>query len=257
MFWTFAASEMVAGTALKEDPLCGVSIGCYWHVPLVELQIRTIRHTCGPVPILISDDLSPDGRSERMREICSKYPNVDFISSESRIGHSGGDMAAFSRGVIWAKKRGLHAIAKISNRWLCVAPRWLQEGCKAMLEAHAAISSDSCVEGPNVFPLRTEAALLDVDAWHRPDALEYLHGRPTRAACEHIIWHAVKLWFGGRMHPWKALNGPNRMRRAPGVLWHTNTPLEEYRQLGEKMGVDLGPEFNTHGSHLIPGYQIG
>ncbi len=255
MFWTLAHASFQPWTAQINDPPCGVVLGCYRYVELIELQIKVIRYTCGPVPILVSDDCSP--RSREMQEVCARYPDVDFVCSEQRIGHAGGDMAAYERGIRWAKQRGLWALAKLSNRWICVTTRWLQEGCRAMLEAKAAASSDSCIEGPNAFPVRTESVLLDVDAWHRPDILEYIRGRPIRMACEHIIWHVIQNWFGGKMHTWKLLNGTNRMNRAPGVIWHTNTPLSEYLQLASRFGVDLGPEFNIAGSHLMPDYIVG
>jgi hypothetical protein len=41
------------------DPPCAVVLGSYNWPHLVEMQIYTIRDTCGPVPILVSDDCSP------------------------------------------------------------------------------------------------------------------------------------------------------------------------------------------------------
>jgi len=243
--------------ARPDDPPCGVVVGVYWHVPLVELQVKAIRHFCGDVPILVSDDASPDGRSERMRQLCALYRGVDFVSSATQIGHAGGDLAAFSRGLAWAKNQGLRILAKLSQRFFPTVPRWLQDGARDLLASGLHLAGQSCVEGPHRFPLRTEACLLDVDAWHTPECLAYFAGRPTRNATEAVVWDGCRRWHDGRMHPWALLGGVDRRRPAPGILWHTNTPGQAYRDLAARFGVDLGPEFNVHGSHLLPGYKVG
>lgn len=242
--------------AKPNDPLCGVVVGAYFHVPLIELQIRVIRAYCGQVPILISDDHSPDGRSESMARICSKYHDVDFVTSYQRIGHAGGDLAAFSRGVLWAHRRGLKVLAKVSNRWLCVVPRWLQDGAIELLRSGRPFAGDRCIDGRVRAPLRTDACLLDVAKWHTADAINRMNSRPGGSYFSEGTINQIRLTFGkDSLLIWPLLHGPHRFLRAPGVLWHQNTSEAEFRDLGKKFGVDLGPEFRIDGSNFLPNYK--
>jgi hypothetical protein len=118
------------------------------------------------------------------------------------------------------------------------------------------LASDLCQEGNVNFPMRTEAALLNVNQWSRHDIMAHLTPRPIRHAAESMVWSAVERWLGGRMMTWPTLGGPNRMRKAPGVLWHCNTNDVEYRILAERFGVKL-TESITIGSNLLPNYMFG
>jgi hypothetical protein len=232
------------------DPPCGVVIGCYWHVALVDLQIRAIRYFCGDVPILVSDDCSPDGRSEGMQAICDRH-GVDFRSNPERWGHVGGDLEAFRAGLAWAKAKGLAALCKLSQRWICLVPRWLQNGAISLLVSGEALAGQACV---HPLPLRSEACLLDVERWARPEHLAALSGR--NGAAETIVGR-VHQAIGGELHRWAQVGGSQRRERTAGVLWHSNTSERDYRTLAGFFGVDLGAEFNVLPSDRLPNYHLG
>jgi hypothetical protein len=241
---------------VPHDPPCGVVVGSYGYPRLVELQVRLIRHCCGNVPILISDDRSPGGGMEAVQALSGRYPDVTVTVSDTRIGHSGGDMAALHRGILWGAERGLRCVAKLSHRFLICRARWLQQIGRELLASGAPVAGNPCIEGSFIFPLRTEAIVVDVARWHRPDVLGYLRPRPVGIACEQLVWHACTTWLGGGLHRWP-LFGQDRFRATPGVLWHVSTAAEEYHTLAARFGVELDPDFNVRGNHLRPDYLVG
>lgn len=238
------------------DVSCGVVVGSYGYPNLIELQIKVIRNYCGDVPILISDDLSPGDRVKRIRDLAAKYPNVDVQVSSRRIGHAGGDMAAFHRGIIWGASKGLRVIAKISHRFFVTWPRWLQEGAKDLVKSRRPIGGQPCIEGKHVFPLRTESVLMDVHRWHTPQILQYLTPRKISVACEGVVWGANTMFLKSEMWPWPVITR-DRFKRTPGVLWHICTPEAEYHALASRFGITLDPDFNVGGNHLRKDYIVG
>src|SRR5438270_3553860 len=120
------AADVGAYRPRPGDPPAGVVVGAYKWPRLVELQVRLIRHTCGPVPILVSDDCSPGfgppvepgGRFDRLQQVCAAHPDVTLWPNVERIGHAGGDLAACWKGLVWARARGLAVLAKLSQRFL-------------------------------------------------------------------------------------------------------------------------------------------
>jgi len=238
--------------ARADDPACGVVIGSYGYPALIELQIRVIKFVCGNVPILISDDLSPDNKDLQIREIAGRYDAVDVLVSESRIGHTGGDLAAFYRGLLWAAQRRLSALAKLSNRFILTDSYWLQNGAKAMLAAGAATSGQ--LHGPGI--PRTEAILLDVQKWHRPDIIGHLRPRRLNRDTESYIWAAIQNYFGGQVFPWAAIPAQACEVR-PGVLWHDSMAMVVYHELAAKFGIALDADLTNAGSHTRADYQLG
>ncbi|HEY1186303.1 MAG TPA: hypothetical protein VGE74_01540, partial [Gemmata sp.] len=113
------------------DPRTGVVIGSYKWPELVELQIRLIRATCGPVPILVSNDRPEEHPA--LSALGAAHPDVTLITSPERLGHTGGDVAAFRRGVEWGGEKNLTVVAKLSQRMLFTAPYWLQDGARELL----------------------------------------------------------------------------------------------------------------------------
>jgi len=215
------AQMPTAFVAREGDPLVGVVIGSYGWPGLIDLQIRCIRQTCGDVPILVSDDCSPN--RDKIAAVCLLH-GVDYISGEERIGHTGGDVSAFYRGVCWAADRGLKAIAKLSQRFVGIAGRWLHDGAIDLLASGLAIATQRC-RGKENFPLRTEAVLVDVGQWNRPAVLDrikprrYWNDKPGGLNAEQIIYDLMREELGGMFWPWK-LFGEDRYRISPDFLWH-------------------------------------
>ncbi len=215
--------------------------------------MRLIRSTCGQIPILLSGD-GPE-RQEEFRKIEDAYPDVLYRTSEERIGHAGGDLRAFTRGIRWATTRGLCAIAKLSHRFLIEKDYWVQDATKEMINAGAETSSQtSVIEGRHWMPLRSEAVVMDVPAWST--VVNDLPPGRIAVACESIVYGAVASRFGGRFHPW-SLFGRDRMVRHPQILWHNANDMSDYSDLALRMGLELDTDFDTSGWQGRPGYMIG
>lgn len=234
----------------------GVVIGSYKWPSLIDLQIRLIREKCGPVPILVSDDCSPgfpdSDRYARLTAICGGHPDVMLWPNAERIGHTGGDVGAFWKGIVWGASRGLRVVAKLSQRFLVTRPTWLQEGAVDLLASSLPLATQRC-RGVEVFDLRTEAALLDVAKWNTPDVLarilprRYWRDSPQGLTAETIIYRVLQDLLGGKFWPW-GLFGEERHRAEPGYLWHC-PPRQppDYHALAAEHGVELEEDFFTEG----------
>lgn len=233
--------------AQEEDPPCGVVIGCWSWPKLVELQIKLIRHTCGPVPILVSDDNSP--LTEEIEKICAGYSDVSFARSISRIGHSSGDVAAYWRGIIWAKEHGLRFLGKLSQRMLVLKSRWLQDGARALQASGLAAASQKCVGSRETWPIRTECLVLDVDKWHRQEILDSIKPEQRGIPAEIIIHNLLVHFFGvGELEfmCWGLL-GEDRYVTRPGIVWHCANPPADYHRVASFFGISLDESFHTEG----------
>jgi len=239
------------------DVPCGVVIGAYKWPALIDLQIRLIRHTCGPVPILVSDD-DPD-RRDRLAAVCARYPDVTHDPNPERIGHTGGDIACLWKGVRWGKERGLAVVAKLSQRFLATRPRWLQDGAANLLASRLPLATRRAITPPNkripkgeFFQLRTEAMLLDVAAWSNPAVLtsilprKYMDGQAEKRIAEDVVYDTLRDHLGGVFLPW-LLFGEDRHVAAPGVVWHNSHQRPDYDALAAVFGVTLPADFHVAG----------
>lgn len=231
------------------DVPVGVAIGSYRWPSLVDLQIRVIRHTCGEVPILVSSD-DPES-SGRIDEICSRHADVFHWPNVERIGHTGGDIAAYFKGSIWGRSRGLKVVAKLSQRMLFTRARWLQDGARDLLASGCSLGTQRC-RGTQRFDLRTEAALLDVATWSRPEVLSRIMPRrywgdtPQGLTAETVIYRVLKDLCGEIFHPWGII-GEERLQPREGVIWHNANEPAEYHKLAKDFGVSLERDFHVHG----------
>ena len=187
---------------LARGPACaGVVIGCFGLPGLARLQVRTIRATCGDVPILLADDGS--GRDAEFNAIEEEEHGVTFWPSDTRRGHYAGDLSVFWKGLQWAHTRGLKSLCKISQRFIWTEPGWLAEAVADLKSSDLSLLAQRCFDNGNDpsrvavdLKVRTECMLLDVAAWV-PYFLEFdrpLLGNPT----ELYFWDLVHRHFGGR-----------------------------------------------------------
>lgn len=229
-----------------DDVPSGVVIGSYLWPSLTEMQIKLVMRTCGAdTPILIFDDKSKD--TDRRREVCQKY-DVDFLTTEERIGHVGGDAAAFHYGLRWAKERGLRVLAKLSQRIFLTRPRWLQEGAKELLLSTLPIASRfASAHLPVVgeFPIRSEIALLDVPQW--PESAlapkKYNKSNQIDVTGEHLLLSEIP---GGIFHPWSEILEDRTDKRGHEIN-HWNSVRKDYEKLAKELGVTLDRDFHSNG----------
>lgn len=250
--------------ALPDDPPCAVVVGG-WNWPgLIDLQLRLIRHYCGAVPVLVSDDCSdgfgwppePGSRYDRLQRLVQAHSGVTLVPNACRLGHGGGDLAAFWKGLWWASALGVRVLAKLSQRLLLTRPRWLQDGARDLLAGGAVLASQYAAEGPFRYEVRTEACLLDVGQWFQANVMEALRPRPLGATAESVFWRVFEDHLGSRLHPWP-LFGADRCRRHAGMVWHCADPIEAYHDLAHRFGVVLDEDFTVAGSTVRPGYLPG
>jgi len=223
----------------------GVALGFFEQPSLCELQIRLIRLHNGPeTPILVCDDHSRGELGERTREVCERL-GVELVhSGPKRIGHAGGDLGAFYHGVRWAKRLGLRTLVKLSQRFCVDRPGWLAEADELLHSGTLSLLSDACREARHSHPLRTEACVLRVDAWHREDVLVRI--RPRRISplpAERLVYNAIRYTGSPKFGRWPLLGGVDRCRKVPGICWHTANPEADYHTLAARLGVTLTSEF--------------
>lgn len=247
---TYAAPVYPARPPAPSGPVAvGVAIGSYKWPELVALQLSLIRATCGPVPVLVSGDRPEDVPA--LAGICGADPDCYLWPNAERIGHTGGDLACYWKGVIWGAARGLRVVAKLSQRFLVERPNWLADGAAELLVSGLPLASRRC-RGVQSWPLRTEAALLDVAAWHRPEVLSRIAPRrywadsPRGMAAETVVHRLLQDLLGGVYWPW-SLFGEERHTRNEGVVWHNSHTAAEYRALAARHGVELPADFTAAG----------
>lgn len=234
------------------DVRCGVVIGSYKWPELVDLQIRVIRSTCGPVPVLVSND--HPGSHDTLASICSGHPDVTLLSNPERLGHTGGDLAVYHRAVTWGSERRLQVVAKLSQRLLFTEPYWLQNGAKELLASGLGTATRACTgpTGSPRYPLRTEFALLDVARWNSPEVLASVtprrvwHEREGGWPAEQVIDELVRDHFDGLYWPFAGLPTV-REERGSGFLWHHSHSRQDYDSLAKRFGVTLPADFTVAG----------
>jgi hypothetical protein len=236
-----------------DTKLAGIVIGSYYWADVVDLNIRTIRDTCGEVPILVSDDCSPGHPCGRhagpqygwLKEICERH-KVRLSPNAVNIGHATGDLFAVRKGLVWAKENGLKYLVKFSQRMILTKPNWLAEAVAGFAASKAATGGTKGL---------TDVLILDVDRW-LPIALAEI---PAQHHPQHI-------WMEGHftaMHDrhfsdwwqWPLVN-VDRSTPHEGILWHNANPVEDYHALAAKYGIMLR-DFSTCGSHELPKHNGG
>jgi hypothetical protein len=210
-----------------------------------------IRETCGPVPILVSND--DPASHESLAVICASHADVTLDSNAERIGHTGGDIAAFYKGIRWAAERRIEVVAKLSQRFIVNRPRWLQESARDLLSSGLPMASRQC-KAPTPYDLRTEAVLMDVGQWNSTEVLErikprkYWDDEPGGLNAETIINRVLMDLLGGIYWPWVSVMGEDRTKREHAdVLWHWDTPTEDYHRIASAYRVALPLAFHVSG----------
>lgn len=236
------------------DPAVGIVIGSFRWPSLVELQCKVIRASCGNIPILISND-DPESH-DALSSICDKFSDVMLSTNSERIGHTGGDIAAFYKGIQWGADRDLDVVAKLSQRMIIHRTRWMQESALNLLRSDLPVAGKRC-RGKAPFDFRTECVLMNIAEWNRPEILDrlkprqYWNDEPLGLCAETIIFRILRDLLRGIYLPWNTILGEDRASRDyEDVLWHGNTHEDEYRSLGKHYGVEVCPDFHIKGWEL-------
>lgn len=233
------------------EPKLGVVIGTHGSLPYIRLHLELRKRNWPSVPCLVVDDASE--QVEELRALCDSY-GCDFAANERRLGHAGGDMNVFTRGLAWAAGKGVDLLVKFSRRWL-FTDDW-QPNLLALAEEsqHATYSNR---DDSNGFGFRTECLGMHVPSWAAsefhsdiagrtltgqwllPERLVHIYAerifkRSATKACRK--WVSLRPSSPREFATWNAI-GTSRRTRFPNVYWHeTHTP-SEYAALAESLGV--------------------
>ncbi len=159
--------------------LTGIVIGTYdslgpngvrHGVPSVELNLTVIRRRCGSVPVLVVDDASPPSSQWALRAVCARY-GATFFSNPVRLGHTSGDIAAFGHGLRWAAELKLDVLTKLSQRMIFDVPDWVTEDAELLRSSGYGTMTAALSNFGDPSRVRTEAVMMVVSRWSRPEIL--------------------------------------------------------------------------------------
>ena len=94
-------------------------------------------------------DGSPMGG--QLAELCRQY-GVDFVGASERKAQFLGDLSAYHAGILWAQKRGLDYLLKLSRRWVWTLD-WTESFGALLMQSDADTVSHHC--RANGFGFRT------------------------------------------------------------------------------------------------------
>lgn len=250
-----------------------VVIGHFNRPNALELNVAAIRYFNGDkVPILISDDHS-DGFSPRPKRgskyghvvrIAAEYPNVFLWPNHFRIGHAGGDLGAFWKGLNWAGcggwdglnwrgNNGYDVVFKLSQRFIITIPNWVHHWSHVLMHSEFETLGRNC--NTHGFDLRTEAVGLKTGKWFTPQILAHLAPRPVGIAAEAVVYEVVRDHFNGRLLNWDLLSDGRNVKASSYIFRGANT-TEEYAELARFLGLEIDP-ITTEDSNETSDYRLG
>jgi len=270
------SAEEAEGHPSSEEaaPLVGVCLGSYGYPRLIETQIRTLRQTCGAVPILVADDRTADPRFEEILALEQKYPGVEVWYNESRQGHYAGDLSVFWKAAHWGASSGLRVVCKLSQRLLVLEEAWVQAWAAKLLKSRKAACYQWCWDNGGKFDtesvelfMRSECVFLDVTRWSQPTILRELEPRTLGSATESHLNAIMDRHFFRHEGPARKpdylpfdLLNAHRYKPNPGkVIWHCTHVPDHYRRHARSLGITLEGDFGTSGWPQLEGagYKVG
>lgn len=244
------------------QPRCGIVIGHYNQPDFLELNIAAIRHHCGDVPILVSDDCSdgfgstPKSGSvfHRVLRMTERYTNVRVLPNVERIGHCGGDMACVWKAIYFGASLGADVVFKLSTRLIVDTPNWVKDTALSLMQSDYQVAGNKCQF--HGF-LRLEAIGIKIAAWNQPDILAHLTPRRIAWPTEQVVWDDIRDRFNSRMMPLGWMSDARPQQKA-GVLFRESNGPEDYSALAAKIGLDVTDlQFDCRRSESMPGFLQG
>jgi hypothetical protein len=162
------------------------------------------------------------------------WPNV------GRIGHTGADMSAFWKGLVWGHACQLDVVFKLSEACIINHPNWVDESAHELVRSGLATLGQPCKD--EGWPIRTEAVGLLIAAWYRPDILAHLTPRPVNWPAELILWDDIRERLDGRIRPWHLLTEGRLATTSRALCRTANTP-QDYQRLAEELGMSRPADF--------------
>lgn len=225
----------------------GVVIGSFNIPQFVELQLAAIQYHCGSIPVLIADNCSdgydqiyrhPETKYWQLHRIIQKYPNAKIWQSYEYVSW-GGDIAAYWKGIVWAKHTGLDILFKLSQRCLVDYENWAQIWGEKLFESDCETLGRDC--DWHKWKFRTESAGLKVNAWYDTDILETLMPRDLKGwPTEQMMYDdIIQKRFDGRLLKWD-LMAKSRPERSPYILYREPNEAADYEKVARKLNIPIG-----------------
>lgn len=241
-----------------------VSIGHYNMPCTVEFHIKSINNNCGSVPVIVTDDFTElayntdetKGRvvlkasalesKQRLAGICATHNVPLMTSGVNRMGHVGGDLAAFYNGMVYAKEIGARYMIKLSQRFFVDKHLWVQKMVHFMDRENADLMTNEheSKNGILVFPIRSEFMVMRVSKFGSDAILQHLYPRRMQGMAGEIHMTAVVQMAQG-----KTISCPmftaNRGRKHPGLVWYEQPDARDaYIEAYKKYNVEMSDGFH-------------
>lgn len=238
----------------------GIVIGHYDSLDFLELNLRAIRQHCGDVPVVVSDDCTEGlertpkrtSKFHRLYDLAVAFPPTYVWPNVARLGHTGGDMAAFWKAIVWGHACQMQVVYKISQRFIIDLPNWHTEGACLLVESGKPLLGRDCTR--HHWHVRTEACGLLVCAWHQPAILNHLTPRPVGWPTEQVLHDDLRDRLGGELYPWPIMSDA-RNKPAPGILFREANRPDEYASLAMRLGM-VGGTFDCREQRAMQGYKM-
>jgi hypothetical protein len=239
-------------------PSVGLVISTYAAVPYVHVALESWRRHYPEIPVLVKDDCSP--QRDELRALCYSY-RAEFLSHEKRLGWAAGDMSSLYHGLLWAQRRGLKFLVKMSRRFIPLY-NWLPDFSHLALAKRAATFGNECIQSK--MKIRTECMGLNTELWSNSGAVskirrmmdslnvntnverlifnlslevkEYLHrinGPLKNVGLKNKSHHPFEIWN---------LVPDKRTTFQPNVLWHNVDRACDYYRIAVLFGLNYSLE---------------
>jgi hypothetical protein len=243
-----------------------VSIGHYNMPCTVEYHVKSLRKNCGNVPICITDDFTemafnttkPEKRivpkeialesKQRLLGFCAENNVPLFTSGVNRLGHVGGDLAAFYNGLTYAKSVGAKYMIKISQRFFIDRNSWVQKMVHRMDQENADVMTNEhvCKLGILTFPIRSEFMILRVSKFGTDTVMQDLYPRKLQGMAGEIYITAIVQKTHAKLISCPMFTN-HRGRKHPGLIWYEEPNAEaNYREAYKKYDIEMSNGFHLH-----------
>lgn len=229
-------------------PSVGLVVGTFASVAYIHLHLEARSRFYPTIPLLIHDDGSP--KQEELRELCERY-ECEFERNDRRQPPCVGDVSCFLGGLLWAERKGLGLVVKMSRRFLPLRD-WVPELQRLAIDSqYPTYCSYTDTFG---FGFRSECVGMAVNEWvahkmpqelarialdpHSPFVEAEIHNLARRLAsfrCRRAVaWDEEQR--GPRPDdrngyaPWDFM-GTDRCTKYAGYLWHDSATPREYHGL--------------------------
>jgi hypothetical protein len=242
------------------QPAVGLVLGTFAAVPYIHLALESWRLNYPAIPLLVSDDGSPN--RDELHALCQRY-GADFVSSPRRKKQSLGDISAYIHGLEWAVKCELDLVVKMSRRFIPLH-NWVPGLQSLAYETQYATYSNQCAHYGYGF--RTECIGFHVQSWCDLGALEEMRAfvaRNETVFVENYIHNLAREVHKSnceanreyeKRHPrpaetdaygvWRLMADSRTVAKAD-ILWHDCNLPHEYWEAALHYGLSYQPQAFT------------